>query len=167
MARNKGTKLDLWLRAYLNDDNPTTFLNKTASAIEAGYNATSQASFRVIGCANFKRKEKEIERWMDDVGMSDNQLKAKLLSLMDARMTKFFQYQGEVMDEKEVEALDIQLKATDMAIKVKGLYAAEKRELTGKDGAPIVVRTAVPEPKMLPDHLKQVTHEPDSERTDT
>lgn len=149
MAENKGTKVDIWLNYYLDDSNPETFFNKTASAIKAGYNCTSQASFRNIGLKNFKSKEKLISQYLDDVGMSENQIKAKIVNLMNAQRTQFFQYKGVVVDQKDVEALDIQVKATDMAIKVKGMYAAEKKELFGKDGAPISIITAIPEPDPL------------------
>lgn len=87
---------------------------------------------------------------MDEVGLSDNHLKAKLLSLLDAKESKFFAHQGDVVTTREVEALEIQRKTLDMALKVKGLYAPEKRELSGKDGAPLVITTAIPEPD-LPD----------------
>jgi len=41
---------------------------------------------------------------------------------MNATKTKHFSFQGKIQEQVEVEALDIQLKATDIACRVKGLY---------------------------------------------
>jgi hypothetical protein len=89
--------------------------------------------------------------------LSDNTLKIKLLKLLEAKETKFFQYQGEVTDQREVEASEIQLKTLDMILKIKGMYASKKRELTGKGGKAVnfQIITSIPNPKMPSD-------EPDS-----
>jgi len=47
-----------------------------------------------------------------------------------------------------VEDLEVQRRALDMALKMKGLYAPEKREVTGRGGRPIEYKiiTRIPEP---------------------
>ena len=151
-------KLNAWLRAYTDQTNPETFLNKTASARAAGYRCTTNESFRSVGYQNFTKLHYRVEKWFDDIGMSDNSLKIKLLKLLEAKETKFFQYQGEVTDQREVEASEIQLKTLDMILKIKGMYAPNKRELTGKGEKPIQMQiiTSIPNPKMPSD-------EPDSD----
>lgn len=124
-----------WLRAYLDETNPKTFLNNTGSAEAAGYKAEKRESLSTAGSQNYRKLQDRIELWLDEVGFSDAALKRKTLQLMSAKETKFFQHEGFVVDQKEVEALGIQTKALDMANKVKGLYAPEKHALTDVKGA--------------------------------
>lgn len=81
----------LWFKHYTDDTNPHTFLNATQSAKSAGYKCSTDESFRDVGYENFTKLHDKIEKWLNDIGMSGNRLKAKLLSLMDAKETKFFQ----------------------------------------------------------------------------
>ncbi len=50
---------------------------------------------------------------------------------MEAKETKFFAHQGKVVETEEVEALGIQRQYTEMAVKVKGIFAPEKKEHSG------------------------------------
>jgi len=92
--------MSLWLRAFLNEACKTTFLNSKESAKKAGYNAKSNHVFAVIGCANFRRKQKEIELWLDENGLSKNALKTKLIQLMDIEETKIITVSGKVDQDK-------------------------------------------------------------------
>jgi len=138
--KERVNKQNVWLRAYLDENCSTTFLNKTESAKRAGYKCKDEASFRDIGYQNSIKLYDKIKKWLDEAGLSENALKIKLLSLMEAKETKFFSAptkdeNGAVDDifikEVEVEAIETQRKTLDMAIKVRGMYAAEKREITG------------------------------------
>lgn len=129
-------KLRVWLKHYLDETNADTFLNKSGSAKAAGYKAKTDESFRAIGCQNFTKLNDEIEKWIDENMLSDTKLKQKIGELMGAKETKFFAHQGEVKEEKDVEALEIQRKTLDMALKVKGMYAPDKVEHSGKIGVP-------------------------------
>lgn len=149
------SKLNAWLKAFIDETCPSTFLNKSESARVAGYKTKSEESLRQIGCQNFTKLTDKVEKWLDENGLSDNALKLKLLSLMEARETKFFSApvkdeKGEVTDifvkEIEVEAIETQRKTLDMALKVKGMNAPTKHEHTGKDGAPLQLISALPEP---------------------
>src|SRR4030042_2070778 len=117
-----------WLKYYLEEGSPT-YLNATQSAISAGYQAKNKNTFAQVGFKLRREFEPKISKWLDDHGFSDARLKAKVLSLMEAKETKFFAHEGIVTDQRDVEALGIQAKATDMALKVKGIYAAEKHEI--------------------------------------
>lgn len=132
MASGKQVK---WLKHFLDVENSDTFLNKRASALAAGYKSGT------AGSANFLYYKDKIDQWLEDVGLSENALKIKLLSMLDAKETKLFAFQGVVIDERDVEAFSIQQKALDMAFKIKGLYAPERHEhkvqsgITPTDGA--------------------------------
>jgi len=156
----------VWLKHYLNESSSVTFLNSTASAIAAKYNAKSNDSFRNIGCQNFTILSDKIELWLDETGLSENFLKLKLRSLIDAKQTKFFHApvkdeKGQVVDilvkEVEVEAIETQRKTLDMALKVRGMNAPEKREHSGPGGGPIETKlTDFPkEPETIADWEQQ------------
>ena len=133
------SKLNAWFRAFIDETCSTTFLNRTESAKAAKYKCNSEDSFRVVGSQNFIKLTDKIEKWLDEVGLSDNALKLKLLSLMEAKEIKFFSHEGVVTDEREVEAIETQRKTLDMALKVKGMNAPTKHELTGKNGKKITI----------------------------
>ncbi len=137
----KPNKLAFWLKHFTNESCSTTFLNKTESARCAGYKAKSEESLRQIGCQNFTKLNDKIAKWLDEQGLSENALKTKLLALTEAKETKFFSTpvkdeNGKAVDilvkEIEVEALEIQRRTLDMALKVKGLYAPERHEVLVK-----------------------------------
>ena len=57
---------------------------------------------------------------LDSAGVTDARIADKISTLMDAKETKFFAHQGEVVDQKEVEALGIQAQMVEFAAKLKG-----------------------------------------------
>lgn len=115
-------KRRLWLRNYLDINNPKTFMNAAQSAKYSNYQGKDDNSFKVIGSHNVNFCYPHIQKWLDEYGLSDNRLKLKLVGLTEAKETKFFQKDGIVTDTREVEALGIQQKSLDMAFKIKGLY---------------------------------------------
>ncbi|OEU67061.1 MAG: hypothetical protein BA863_08085 [Desulfovibrio sp. S3730MH75] len=117
-----------WLFHYLNQ-NADTFFNAAESARAAKYKCKKEENFKKVGWDNKKRFEPQIAEWLNDEGLSESALKLKLISLLDAKETKFFQKDGKVIDQVNVEALGVQQKALDMALKMKGLYAPEKRDV--------------------------------------
>jgi hypothetical protein len=130
-------KLSLWFRAFIDETNPDTFLNATSSARVAGYRAASENAFACIGYQNYRKVQSRIKEWLDDIGLSDARLKIKLVELLDAKETKFFQKDGMITDQRDVEALEVQRRTLDMIFRMKGMYAPERHEHTGKDGGPI------------------------------
>jgi hypothetical protein len=98
MAR-KGSLGVIWLSAYL-DAGGTTFLNATASARRAGYQAKDINSFKAIGHANKKKFAPRIAKWLDEHGFSDVALKIKVLQLMEAKETIFQKLKGAVLEAR-------------------------------------------------------------------
>jgi hypothetical protein len=125
-----------WLKAFLNIDDPTTFLHRANSARAAGYNARSNGSFSAIGSENLKLLKPHVEKWMDQAGYSETQLKLKLVQGLDAMETRMFPYQGKVVEERKVVAWSIRLGFLRLAMEAKGMLT-HKHELTGKSGGPI------------------------------
>lgn len=128
------SKREIWLGHYLDQGNPDTYLNAAESARAAGYKCAKE-NFKKIGYINRRECEKQITDWLDDAGLSESALKLKLVSLLEAKETKFFQKDGLVKTTVEVENLAIQQKALDMALKMKGLYAPEKKKIEFEDEA--------------------------------
>ena len=130
------SKRVLWLSYFLDKDNLETFFNATASARAAGIEAANPQSLWNQASQIKKSWEPEINQWLDEQGLSREHLKKKLIDLLDAKETKFFAHMGTVIDQRTVRDTAAQLKALDMALKVKGEYK-DKIELSGADGGPL------------------------------
>lgn len=76
---------------------------------------------------------------LDKQGINLDSLAKKLAEKLEAKETKIFAYQGKIGDEVDLEAHDIQLRAIDMALKLRGDYPTEKHEVSGS----IVVDTGI------------------------
>lgn len=141
--KKKVNKQNAWLKHYL-AEGTHSFLNKTEAARRAGYSYANEDCLRVTGCRLFASQTDIIEKWFDEVGLSENALKSKLLSLLEAKETKFFTTPIKIMvtidgketavddiliKQVEVESLEVQRKTLDMAIKIRGMYA-EKRMIS-------------------------------------
>jgi len=92
----KVSKLNIWLKHFLNGDCSTTFLNKTESAKKAKYKCSTDDSFRNVGHQNFTKLSAKINTWLEENGLSDNALKIKMLRLLDAKESKFQKVKGAV-----------------------------------------------------------------------
>ena len=118
-------KQRLWLKNYLDETNPETFFNGTRSA-EIAYNTNKNGSLKRIGHENATKLNGHISKWLDEYALSDNKLKGKLFSLINAREVKLFTNRDKEGNfeiiEHPVPAIETQRKTLDMALKVKGLY---------------------------------------------
>ena len=156
------SKLDLWFKFYIDKSNKSTFLNKTAAARAAGYKCRDNEGFGNIGYQNSVKLSPRMNTWLDEVGLSDEALKEKLLQLSEAKETKFIKIKGyldpkdlpdnikaigtsgfaetdkegnveysagDTLIEIETDALGIQTKNLEMALKVKGLFSPEEINL--------------------------------------
>ena len=94
----KVSKLNLWFYHYTNDACPRTFLNASASVVAAKYKTKKPDSIRNIGSQNYTKLSDKISLWFDEAGLSEASLKKKLLSLMEAKETKFQKIKGAVSD---------------------------------------------------------------------
>ena len=110
-AKERVSKLNAWLRAYLDESCSTTFLNKTESARRAGYKCKTEDCLRHLGCRNFIKVSDRINQWFDAAGLSENALKIKLLSLLNAKETKFF---SAPIKDKNGVVTDIFVKEVDV-----------------------------------------------------
>ncbi len=114
-----------WLKAYLKSG------NATEAARQAGYQAKSDTAFEQIGFQNVRKLQPHIARWIDEHELSETRLKELLIQGLTAKETKFFQHEGEVVTEREVVAWGPRRAFLDMALRVRGMYAAEKLDLGG------------------------------------
>jgi hypothetical protein len=70
--------------------------------------------------------QKMFSKILEDHGLDDDYLASKVRKLVDARETKFFQREGIVTDEREVDALEVQRKMVETVLKVKGHLKEDK-----------------------------------------
>ena len=75
------------------------------------------------GCLLRKKLLPIINSWLDEAGLDETALKCKLVSLLNARETKFFTNGGKVAETRTVDALGIQIKALELAMKAKGMLS--------------------------------------------
>lgn len=78
-------------------------------------------------------------KWLEDHGFTIGDILREWAADLDATETKFFQHEGRVVETREVVNYQARQNALTNIGKIKGVYAAEKRELTGKDGEPLGV----------------------------
>lgn len=129
--KQRVSKLNVWLYHYLNEECSTTFLNKTESARRAKYITTSEESIRQIGCKNFTIFNDKISTWFDEHGLSENALKAKLISLIDANETKFIKVKG-FIDKKDLPEGSTSFGTSGLILKDKdGLSFGDGETLLG------------------------------------
>lgn len=123
------TRQRKFLEAYLDTSNSKTFFNATESARVAGYKGTSPQSLSNTGNNIVRQFERYIALKLDTGELSEISLKKKLIDLLDAKKTIFFTHEGEVRDERQVDALDTQTKALKMAINLQGLAPPNRHEI--------------------------------------
>jgi hypothetical protein len=128
----------LWLRYYLDSSNPETFMNGTEAAIHAGYKCKNRTSYSGIGTRLRKKLAPLIRDWLNENGLSEEALKGKLVELLNANTVKHFAHNGVVMDERTIADNATRRAALQMALKMRGMDGADKVELTGAGGGPIV-----------------------------
>ncbi len=96
--------------------------NATKAYKLAGFQASPQNA-RIAASKLSKKLYPIIRQWLDEAGLTENHLKFKLIRLLDAKETKFFSHEGKVTDQRGVEALGIQIKALELAMKAKGMLS--------------------------------------------
>jgi phage terminase small subunit len=121
-------KLNVWLHHYLDQTNPDTFLNKTESARAAGYKTKDPHRLGEIGYQNSKKLQKRINTWLDESGLSEAALKEKLVELLFAKETKFFQKDGKITEQVDVNNYGVQRQALEMAFKIKGMFEKDNAQ---------------------------------------
>jgi len=127
-------KQGAWLRAYLNENDTRTFMNKTRSAEAAGYRYKNSNTLACIGNQNYNKLQQRILLWLDEVGLSPTSIKKQIFKLAHAKKTKFFQHQGLITAQVEVEDNGVQAKMAKLAADIQGMNAPEKHEISGPAG---------------------------------
>lgn len=94
-GRNPASKKQIWLKLYL-DEGSATFMNATEASAKAGFKCRTRYDHTRNGHKMLKAWAPDIERWVDEHGLSDARLKAKLLGLLDAKKTEFYLVRGKV-----------------------------------------------------------------------
>ena len=92
-------------------------------AYATAYGSSNDNSSRANGCRLYRRLLPIIRGWLDEAGLSEERLKIKLLELLEAKETKFFAHEGNVVTEKEVKAYSIQMEALKTAMKARGMLS--------------------------------------------
>ena len=113
----------IWLDAFFET------LNATEAARRA-YNCKNSNSASRIGYNVFNRLKGKINKWLNELHLSDEVLKLKLVELMNANEKKLFLYEGEIIESEEIPAWNPRAKGLEMAMKVTGMLK-EKVELSG------------------------------------
>ena len=75
-------------------------------------------------------------RSLDDIGITDEYLARKLKEELDAKITKQFQFNGEVIEAPDVKAWEIRQRARIDAHKLRGDYPAERKHVQIEGGLP-------------------------------
>ena len=125
MATNKATKKKKGSRELtLKQAKLVKALPTSASVSEAGRKAGySDAPTAHRALATIREKMPDV---LDRHGLTADFAAQKCLKLMDAKETRFFAKDGLVMETREVEALDVQLRALDAWAKMYGAFREDK-----------------------------------------
>jgi hypothetical protein len=123
---NKSKKESLTLKqARLLKELPTSSSVAEAGA-KAGY-ACRQSTHEA-----FKGVTQRAPEVLEELGLTYEYVLDKCLRpLLEAKETKFFQNGGIIMQERDVEALDIRLRAIDTWAKLMGAYSVQKVNVSG------------------------------------
>lgn len=113
-------KQAVWFSLYTDPSNPTTYLNATQSALVA-YDTTSSNSARQIGHDNKRRLKPHFKKWLDEEGLSEEALKAKLIELMNAKKFHFSSHKGKIVETRVVEDNTTQKDMLKVALQVQGI----------------------------------------------
>lgn len=117
---NLTNKRRFFLRLYLDINDKKHFFNAT-ECVRTVFNPRTHASARSMAYEYLIILRPWIDEYLNQLQFTDEYIKSRVLTLMHAKKTKYFSYKGEVTDQREVEALDVQLKATILASEIKGM----------------------------------------------
>ena len=102
----------------------------TSSIAEAG--TMAGYSDRTAASRALKSISERAPEVLERLGLTIEHVVDKCLRpLLEAKETKFFASNGIVLDTKEVEALDIRIRAIEVWARLMGAYTAQKVQLSG------------------------------------
>jgi len=95
------------------DLSPTDIAHRT-------YTCKNDNVARTIASRNMRALRLTFKDTLERIGLTDERDATDLLRLRGAKITKFFAHKGTVLDEREVEDNDVQLRALELTRKIKG-----------------------------------------------
>jgi hypothetical protein len=113
----------IWLKVFFET------LNASEAARKA-YNCKNNDSAANLGHKVFYRLKERINKWLNELYLSDEVLKLKLIDLLNATEKKFFLIEKEIIESEEFPAWNPRAKGLEMAMKVTGMLK-EKVEHSG------------------------------------
>jgi hypothetical protein len=91
-----------------------------STAIDAVIKAGYSKDTAVTNIINNPIVKKTFNELLDKAGLTDDKIALRMKELSEAKETKFFSHEGEVVETREVDALSIQADMIKFAAKVKG-----------------------------------------------
>lgn len=91
----------------------------------AGY-ASRQAAWDAVQSITVQEAFKAIEKAMYLGGIDDEKIVKRLGEALDAEETRFFQFQGNIVDRENVVDHATRLKAIELVVKIRGLIRSDK-----------------------------------------
>lgn len=129
-------KLLAWFKHYIDESNPSSFLNKAGAAKAAGYQAKNDNCFASLGTQNFIRLKKHVSKWMDEVALSPEALKAKLYQGLNAKKVVTATHEGKITDEKEYVDMPTRKSYLQLAMQMNAMLVTRK-EVSGPKGGKV------------------------------
>ena len=96
------------------------------AAIETGLSPKS-AGQQASQILNSPLAQRTLKMILAERGVTDEFLAQKIRDLMDAKQTLYFQKDGQVTDERQIEALETQRKTCELVAKLKGLLREQSQ----------------------------------------
>jgi phage terminase small subunit len=113
------TKNDLKRRAKVIAREVIAGNTETNALIKAGYSPSYAQHHSDVILTNPTIKQ-TFQELLAKANVTDDRIAEKIDTLLDAKEVKHFAYQGEVKDQREVEALQIQAEMVKFAAKLRG-----------------------------------------------
>ncbi len=132
----------LWIKYYLDESNPETFMNGAESARKAGYSAKNPKAVSVRAAENMARYKKKIQKFLIDAGYTEDAVKLKIMEGFEAMETKFFQKDGIVVETRQVINWSARVAYLRLAADCMGMIK-RRHEISGPGGKPMTVFHAV------------------------
>ena len=146
--------------ANYTDPTKETFGNGTKAAIAAGYSEKSAAVQASQALTNPKI-EREIERVLEEVGVTRKKVAQVLYNGLEAKITRVFCQDGVLIYSDPLEDHPTQVRAAEVAGKLRGDFPAhrtiERMELLRIQNTLIVVPGGLPEPEEKAKKVRQLT----------
>lgn len=133
-----------WLAAYLDEDNPDAFFNVPGAAKAAGFQSKNKHGLTKVGQRCLRKLRPHIKRWLDDVGLSEEKIRMKIMQGLDCRETRFFSHLGNVTDERDVIPWAIRAKFYELAARTTDGMMKDRQKGDGVGNVTVVINNNFP-----------------------